>query len=247
MRYFIGNWKMFGVPKSIKILNKINSFHSKDKNRKKYRVIITPPYTLIETFAKYFQNKKLSIGSQNCYQKDQFSSNTAAISPFMIKSVGAKYTLVGHSDNRSEGDTNEMLKNKVQFALKNNLKVVFCIGENKKEKKNKSTFNVLKKQIKKVLNRKFNKNNIIVAYEPIWSIGTGKIPTKNELKKTTIYIKKILRDVFRKNSPAVLYGGSVDGDNVKMFKEINEIDGFLIGGASKSSKKFIDIIKNYYR
>ena len=247
MRYFIGNWKMFGVPKSIKILNKINSFHSKDKNRKKYRVIITPPYTLIETFAKYFQNKKLSIGSQNCYQKDQFSSNTAAISPFMIKSVGAKYTLVGHSDNRSEGDTNEMLKNKVQFALKNNLKVVFCIGENKKEKKNKSTFNVLKKQIKKVLNRKFNKNNIIVAYEPIWSIGTGKIPTKNELKKTTIYIKKVLRDVFRKNSPAVLYGGSVDGDNVKMFKEINEIDGFLIGGASKSSKKFIDIIKNYYR
>ncbi len=247
MRYFIGNWKMFGVPKSIKILNKINSFHSKDKNRKKYRVIITPPYTLIETFAKYFKNKKLSIGSQNCYQKDQFSSNTAAISPFMIKSVGAKYTLVGHSDNRSEGDTNEMLKNKVQFALKNNLKVVFCIGENKKEKKNKSTFNVLKKQIKKVLNRKFNKNNIIVAYEPIWSIGTGKIPTKNELKKTTIYIKKVLRDVFRKNSPAVLYGGSVDGDNVKMFKEINEIDGFLIGGASKSSKKFIDIIKNYYR
>ena len=247
MRYFIGNWKMFGVPKSIKILNKINSFHSKDKNRKKYRVIITPPYTLIETFAKYFKNKKLSIGSQNCYQKDQFSSNTAAISPFMIKSVGAKYTLVGHSDNRSEGDTNEMLKNKVQFALKNNLKVVFCIGENKKEKKNKSTFNVLKKQIKKVLNRKFNKNNIIVAYEPIWSIGTGKIPTKNELKKTTIYIKKVLRDVFRKKSPAVLYGGSVDSDNVKMFKEINEIDGFLIGGASKSSKKFIDIIKNYYR
>ena len=247
MRYFIGNWKMFGVPKSIKILNKINSFHSKDKNRKKYRVIITPPYTLIETFAKQFQNKKLSIGSQNCYQKDQFSSNTAAISPFMIKSVGGKYTLVGHSDNRSEGDTNEILKNKVQFALKNSLKVVFCIGENKKEKKNKSTFNVLKKQITKVLNKKFNKNNIIVAYEPIWSIGTGKIPTKNELKKTTIYIKKVLRDVFRKKSPAVLYGGSVDGDNVKMFKEINEIDGFLIGGASKSSKKFIDIIKNYYR
>ena len=247
MRYFIGNWKMFGVPKSINILNKINSFHSKDKNRNKYRVIITPPYTLIESYAKYFKNKKISIGSQNCYQKEQFSSNTAAVSPFMLRSVGAKYTLVGHSDNRGEGDTDLMLKDKVKYALKNNLKVVFCIGENKKEKKNKSTFNVLKKQIKKVLNRKFNKNNIIVAYEPIWSIGTGKIPTKNELKKTTIYIKKVLRDVFRKKSPAVLYGGSVEGDNVKMFKEIEEIDGFLIGGASKSSKKFIDIIKNYYR
>ena len=247
MRYFIGNWKMFGVPKSINILNKINSFHSKDKNRRKYRVIFTPPYTLLETYAKYFRNKRISIGSQNCYQKDLYSSNTAAVSPFMIRAVGAKYTLIGHSDNRSEGDTNDMLKDKVKFALKNNLKVVFCIGENKKDKKNNRTFSVLKNQITKVLEKKFNKNNIIVAYEPVWSIGTGKIPTKKELEKTTMHIKKVLKYLFKTKSPAVLYGGSVDGSNVEMFKEIREIDGFLIGGASKSSKKFIDIIKNYYR
>jgi len=247
MRYFIGNWKMFGVPKSINILNKINSFYSKDNNRNKYRVIITPPYTLIESYAKYFKNKKISIGSQNCYQKVQFSSNTAAISPFMLRSVGAQYTLVGHSDNRGEGDTDAMLKDKVKYALKNNLRVIFCIGENKSEKKNKKTFNVLQRQLSKVLEKNFNKNNIIVAYEPIWSIGTGKIPTAVELKKTTIHIKKVLKNIFKKNSPAVLYGGSVDGSNVEMFKEIKEIDGFLIGGASKSSKKFIDIIKNYYR
>ena len=247
MKYFIGNWKMFGVPKSIDILKKINFFHLKDKNRKKYKIIMTPPYTLLETFSNYFKNKKIMIGSQNCYQKDHFSSNTAAISPYMIKNVGANYTLVGHSDNRSEGDTNEMLKNKVIFALKNNLKVVFCIGENKIEKKNKKTFSVLKKQIIKVLEKKFNKNNILVAYEPIWSIGTGKIPTKNELEETIIYIKKILNQIYRKKSPAVLYGGSVDGNSVKIFKDIKEIDGFLIGGASKSSKKFVDIIKNYYR
>jgi triosephosphate isomerase len=247
MRYFIGNWKMFGIPKSINILNKINKFNSKDKNRNKYRVIITPPYTLIESFSKYFKNKKISIGSQNCYQKDQFSSNTAAVSPYMLRSVGAKYTLIGHSDNRGEGDTDLMLKNKVEFALKNNLKVVFCIGENKSEKKNNRTLAVLKKQLTNVLEKKFNKNNIIVAYEPIWSIGTGKIPGAEELKKTTVHIKKILKNIFKKNSPAVLYGGSVDGTNVEMFKQITEIDGFLIGGASKSSKKFIDIIKNYYR
>ena len=238
---------MFGVPKSINILNKINSFHSKDKNRNKYRVIVTPPYTLIESYAKYFKNKKISIGSQNCYQKEQFSSNTAAISPFMLRSVGAQYTLVGHSDNRGEGDTDLMLKDKVKYALKNNLKVVFCIGENKSEKKNKKTLSVLKRQLSKVLEKNFNKNNIIIAYEPIWSIGTGKIPTAIELKKTTSHIKKVLKNIFKKNSPAVLYGGSVDGSNVEMFKEIKEIDGFLIGGASKSSKKFIDIIKNYYR
>ena len=247
MRYFIGNWKMFGVPKSISILNKINSFYSKDKNRYKYRVIITPPYTLIESYSRYFKKKKISIGAQNCYQKEQFSSNTAAISPYMLKSVGAKYTLVGHSDNRGEGDTDTMLKDKVSYALNNNLKVVFCIGENKTEKKNKKTLSVLKKQLTKVLEKKFDKNNIIVAYEPIWSIGTGKIPTTSELKKTTIHIKRVLKGIFKKNSPAVLYGGSVDGSNVEMFKEIKEIDGFLIGGASKTSKKFIDIIMNYYR
>ncbi len=247
MKYFIGNWKMFGVPKSINILNKINYFYSKDKNRKKYRVIVTTPYTLIETYSKYFKKKNIFIGSQNCYQKDLFSSNTAAVSPYMLKRVGAKYTLVGHSDNRKEGDTNEMLKNKVKYALKNNLKVVFCIGENDKEKKNNKTSFILKNQITKVLEKNFNSNNIIVAYEPIWSIGTGKIPTKLDLEKTVLKIKKVLKEIFKKKSPAVLYGGSVDGKNVKIFKEINAIDGFLIGGASKSSKKFIDIIKNYYR
>ena len=133
MKYFIGNWKMFGVPKSVSIINKINSFYSKDKNRNKYKVIITPPYTLIQSYFKYFKNKKIFIGAQNCYQKEQFSSNTAAISPYMLKSVGAKYTLVGHSDNRGEGDTNAMLKDKVRYAIKNNLKVVFCICFNNKE------------------------------------------------------------------------------------------------------------------
>ena len=161
--------------------------------------------------------------------------------------VGAQYSLVGHSDNRAEGDTDFMLKNKVKFALKNNLKIIFCIGENSYQKKNNKTFNILKKQLTNVLDSKFNRNNIIVAYEPIWSIGTGKIPNQKDLLKTTIYIKKVLKNIFKKKSPAVLYGGSVDENNVDMLREIKEIDGFLIGGASKSSKKFIDIIKNYYR
>ena len=193
------------------------------------------------------KKKNIIIGSQNCYQKEQFSSNTAAVSPYMIRSVGAQYTLVGHSDNRGEGDKDLMLKDKVKFALKNNLKVVFCIGENKSQKKSNKTYIILKKQLTKVLEKDFNVNNIIVAYEPIWSIGTGIIPQQKDLLKTTIFIKEVLKNIFKKKSPAVLYGGSVDENNVKMFKGIKEIDGFLIGGASKSSKKFIDIIKNYYR
>ena len=90
-------------------------------------------------------------------------------------------------------------------------------------------------------------NNIIVAYEPIWSIGTGKTPGNSDLLQTITHIKNILKSNLKDNNPVVLYGGSVDGNNVKRLRQIKEIDGFLIGGASKSSKKFIDIIKNYYR
>jgi triosephosphate isomerase (TIM) len=248
MRYFIGNWKMFGVPKSIGIISKINDYIKLDKNNKKYLAVITPPYTLLESYSKSFKNKKTSIGAQNCYHKDFFSSNTGAISAYMIKSLGVKYVIIGHSDNRSEGDTNQILKSKVSHALKNNLKIIFCIGENKLQKNKKLTTKVLEKQITSVLEKKFDKKKIIIAYEPIWSIGTGKIPTMAELLVTTKSIKKVLLKLYgNKETPPVLYGGSVDSSNILEFKNLPEIDGFLIGGASKSSKNFIDIIKNYYR
>jgi len=240
---------MFGIPKSINILDKVNKFVKSDKKfNKKYRVVITPPHTLLQSYAKFFLNKKISIGSQNCYHMDNFGANTGAISPLMIKSVGAQYIIVGHSDNRSEGDTDLMLKSKVENSLNNKLKVVFCIGENKEHKANNKTFEILENQIQNALDDKFNFKDIIVAYEPIWSIGTGQIPEPNDLLKTTLFIKKILKNIFKKQkSPVVLYGGSVDSKNISQFKKLNDIDGFLIGGASKSDKNFIDIIKNYYR
>ena len=240
---------MFGIPKSINILDKVNKFVKSDKKfNKKYRVVITPPHTLLQSYAKFFLNKKISIGSQNCYHMDNFGANTGAISPLMIKSVGAQYIIVGHSDNRSEGDTDLMLKSKVENSLNNKLKVVFCIGENKEHKANNKTFEILENQIQNALDDKFNFKDIIVAYEPIWSIGTGQIPEPNDLLKTTLFIKKILKNIFKKQkSPVVLYGGSVDSKNISQFKKLNDIDGFLIGGASKSNQNFIDIIKNYYR
>ena len=141
-----------------------------------------------------------------------------------------------------------MLKAKVESSLNNKLKVVFCIGENKEHKIKNKTFEVLENQIQSTLNEKFNLKDIIVAYEPIWSIGTGQIPEPDDLLKTTIFIKKVLKKIFKKQkSPIVLYGGSVDSKNISQFKKLNEIDGFLIGGASKSDQNFIDIIKNYYR
>ena len=240
---------MFGVPSSHIILDKINQFYLKDqKNKNKYKIIIAPPNTLIYDFSKRFKSKKVIISAQNFYHKDLFGSFTGNVSPFMIKRLGVNYTLLGHSECRSSGETDKILKEKFSLALKNNLKVIFCIGENKIQKKNKSTIKVLKKQILKAISKKHNFKNIIIAYEPIWSIGSGSIPSVFELKKNIQILKSFIKKKFRlKFYPKILYGGSVDKNTIKSFKSIKELDGFLVGGASKSSKNFIDIIKNFYK
>ena len=128
------------------------------------------------------------------------------------------------------------------------MNIIFCIGETYKEKKRGKTFSILGAQIRSSLERKFNINKIIFAYEPVWSIGTNKIPKINELKNTIKFIKNEYKKIFKvKKFPKVLYGGSVNPKNIGLFSSIAEIDGFLVGGASQSSKKFIDIIKNYYK
>ena len=248
-KYFVGNWKMFGIPSSFKILDRINRYFTKDKkNNKKYKVIIAPPFTLLQNFSKRYQNKKISISAQNCYHKDVYGAYTGNISPFMIKKIGIKYIIIGHSENRASGENNIVLKEKVSLALKNNLNIIFCIGESKKEKRNNKTFFVLKKQISSILEKKYNFNNIIIAYEPVWSIGSGKVLSSFELSKISKSLKNFIKSRFRlKKMPKFLYGGSVDSKIISDFKSIKELDGFLIGGASKSSKNFIDIIKNFYK
>ena len=249
MKYFIGNWKMFGIPSSIKIIDRINNFYRRDKkNIKKYKVIIAPPHTLLESFSKAFKNKKISISAQNCFHIDGYGSHTGSISPFMIKKLGVNNIIIGHSENRAAGDNDKIIKDKVLAANKNKFNIILCIGENNYEKKRKQTLSVLKKQIKNALNKKYDFKKIIIAYEPIWSIGSGRLPSKHELSKIILSLKKFLNLKFdKKHNFKILYGGSIDSESIYQFKGINELDGFLIGGASKSSKKFIDIIKNFYK
>ncbi len=248
MRYFIGNWKMFGIPSSFKILDKINQYYLKDKkSNKKYKIVMAPPLTLLQDFSKRFKNKKILISAQNSYHQDNYGAHTGFVSPFMIRKLGVSYIIIGHSESRASGETEEIIKNKVSLALKNNFNVILCIGENQKQKRKKMTLKTLKKQISNSIMKKYNFRKIIIAYEPIWSIGTGKVPSHQELKKNALAIKKFIKQKYRlKFNPKLLYGGSVDKTTVGIFKSINELDGFLIGGASKSSKNFIDIIKNFY-
>ena len=166
----------------------------------------------------------------------------------MLKKAGAKYIILGHSENRAEGETNYLIKKKIISALKQKLNIIFCIGETLKEKNKGKTFSILREQMKSSLEKKFNINKIIFAYEPVWSIGTNKIPKMDELKKTIEFIKRDSKKIFKiEKTPKVLYGGSVNHKNIRLFSSIYQIDGFLIGGASQSSKKFIDIIINYYK
>ena len=133
-------------------------------------------------------------------------------------------------------------------ALDKKLNVIFCVGETYKEKINGKTFSFLRRQITSSLERRVNINKIIIAYEPVWSIGTNKIPKINELINTIRFIKNECKKILKtKKVPKILYGGSVNPKNIGLFSSISDIDGFLIGGASQSSKKFIDIIRNYYK
>ena len=239
--YFVANWKMYGSLSSLNSLNKVIKF-SKSKDIKKGRLIYCPPFTLIDAFSKKFKNCQIGIGGQNCHEDDDYGPYTGSINSRMLKNIGAQFVIIGHSENRAEGETDKVINLKIKSALKSKLKVIFCIGETLKEKKQKKTKSTLSKQIYFGLKNIKNKSNIFIAYEPIWSIGSGVIPTHKDLFETIKFIKNKFRD----KPQRVLYGGSVNPKNIINLKKVNNLDGFLVGGASQSAKKFIDIVKKTY-
>ena len=244
-KYFVANWKMFG---DIKTVNSINRVVKINKSRKfnKAKIIYCPPYTLLDNFVQKLKKTKIEVGAQNCHQSSCSGPFTGFINSKMIKNLGCKYVIIGHSESRNSGDTDLLINKKIKSSLINNLHILFCIGENIKAKKAKKTKRILSSQIKKGLKKINNIKNIIIAYEPVWSIGTGLVPKKNELLSNILFIKKFLRKNFKHNNPRVLYGGSVSSENIKDLSEINQIDGFLVGGASQNTDKFIDIIKKTF-
>ena len=214
--YFIANWKMYGHRTSANSINNVIRL-AKSKKYKNLKLIYCPPYTLIDKFVQKTQNSNISIGS--------------------------KYVILGHSEKRLDGDTNKKINQKIKNALNQNLKIILCIGETLKEKNKKKTIDVLKKQLKDALIGINSIKNIIIAYEPVWSIGTGVIPENKILQKNINLIYDHLSRKFKSRKIDIIYGGSVNPDNIKDLNKINNLKGFLIGSASQNQNKFIDIVR----
>ena len=240
--YFIANWKMFGDLSCLNSLNKVIKFLKNFKNSKNTKVIYCPPNTLINIMVNKLAKYKIGIGAQNCHENENFGAFTGSVNSKMLKNVGARYVILGHSENRQAGENDNLINKKIKSALKTGLKVIFCIGETYQERRKKKTKQVLSKQIKIGLKniKVKNNNDILIAYEPVWAIGTGLIPKNKDLHDMIEFIRKKNRKF------KILYGGSVNPKNIYSLNLIKNINGYLIGGASQDPKKFIDIIKKTY-
>lgn len=231
-KLIVGNIKMnmkFG-----EIPNYINHF----KNIKNSNLIICPSYIYIP----YFLNYDFHVGGQNvCAHED--GGYTGEISAKQLHSIGVKYAIIGHSERRIKlKETDVEINQKIKSSLKSNLKVILCVGETEEEKNLLKKDVILKRQIRNALFGIEDLNNIIIAYEPVWSVGTNILPSNEELVKTILYIKDLIYSIYKKNVK-VIYGGSINEKNIENLKNIKQLDGFLIGSASINPSRFIEIIE----
>lgn len=232
-KIIVGNIKMnmkYGeITNYINLLKQIN-----DKN-----VIVCPSYIYIP----YFLNHNFSVGSQNVCAYDN-GLYTGEVSASQLSSIGVSYTIIGHSERRLKlNETDIEINKKVKTSLDSNIGVILCIGETLEEYRMLKKDFCIRKQLRDGLSGIKNLDNVIIAYEPVWSIGTSNIPSIKELIDTIKYIKKIVFDYYKKSDIKVIYGGSINENNIDKYKDIKELDGFLIGGASINPNQFIEIIK----
>ena len=232
-KYIAANWKMNNEFKDIVPFVKYVKKNSKKANN----LIVCVPSVMIKSFADVAK-KSMATGAQNFYFEKK-GAYTGEISVDMVKSAGASVVLVGHSERRQIfAETNDICNKKLHAALSAGLKVIFCIGETLEEKSKYKS--VLKKEIIEGFAGVTDFSNVIIAYEPIWAIGTGKVATTDDIKKVHAYIKNLVKESFGVDIP-VLYGGSVKPSNSKEILALDEVDGVLIGGASLKPEDYATI------
>ncbi|MEK7481826.1 MAG: triose-phosphate isomerase [Patescibacteria group bacterium] len=249
-KLLIFNWKSnpHNAASALKLARMVENIIPTKKN---FEVVIAPPFLFLEDIGKVI--KKATLGAQDAFWGD-VGPYTGEISWHQEKHLKVKYVIVGHSERRKFlNETDEIINKKVMAALKAGLKVILCVGENLSIRKRgkKAVENFIKSQLQKDLNGLSRVNppaggqmsNVIVAYEPIWAIGTGHSDTPQDAVEMINFIKQSLKAKSYKLKAKVLYGGSVDGKNIKNFVQYKEIGGFLIGHASLKQKEFGRIIK----
>jgi triosephosphate isomerase len=243
MKYFIAaNWKMNQTIAETKEF--LNSFIPSVKDTKECDIAIAPPFTLLSIVADAIKGTNIQLSAQDVFWEGK-GAYTGEISPSMLIDAGCRYVIVGHSERRqyfAEGDV--VVNKKTRAAQKAGLSVIFCVGESLKEREAGSTFDVVRAGIESGL-AGVSPEDIVVAYEPIWAIGTGKTATAEQAQEVHAYIREILSDLYGNNAfkIRIIYGGSVTADNVDSLMACKDIHGALVGGASLKHESFSRIVR----
>ena len=239
-----GNWKMNMLPNET--INFIEGLSQEIKDVKN-EIILCVPYTDLFYALLTAQNTNIKIGAQNMHWKEK-GAYTGEISGQMLKSIGVEYVIIGHSERRQYfAETDETVNLKVKSALENNLKPIICVGETLEQREHGETEKIIESQIKLALKdlTKEQIRAIIIAYEPVWAIGTGKTATPEEANNVIKYIRKQIKELYNEEiaeNIIIQYGGSVIASNAEELFNMSDIDGALVGGASLNFKEFSEIV-----
>jgi triosephosphate isomerase len=241
-----GNWKMFKTgPEALETADRLVKLLSTTMD---VDVMIAPPFTALAQVSDLLKKTRISLGAQNLFWEAE-GAYTGEISASMLVSAGCRYVIVGHSERRQYfGETDETVNQKIKAAVTNDLIPVMCIGESETERESKETFSVLDRQVQKGL-KGFSADEmetLVMAYEPVWAIGTGKTATADQAQEVHLFLREMLEKKFGNNlakSIRILYGGSVKSDNIKELMTMPDIDGALIGGASLEPETFSKIVQ----
>ncbi len=242
--FIAGNWKMFKTcPEAVETARQLAQL----VNINTVDVMIAPQFTALVPVSDVIKGSCVSLGAQNLFWESE-GAYTGEISPAMLVSAGCRYVIIGHSERRQYfGENDGSVNKKIKAAIRDNLIPIFCVGESEKERESKETFNVLDRQITMGLEgfSSSDLDTLVIAYEPVWAIGTGKTATKEQAQEVHQFLRSIIEKIFGNilaKSIRILYGGSVKPDNIKELMEMPDVDGALMGGASLDAETFNEII-----
>ncbi|HVO67388.1 MAG TPA: triose-phosphate isomerase [Syntrophales bacterium] len=244
--FIAGNWKMHKtIPEAVDFARRLVNDCTGLTGR---RVVIAPPFTALQSVAEVLKGSGIHLAAQNLHDKPA-GAYTGEVSARMLADAGCEYAIIGHSERRTHfGEKDDVINNKLKTAISFGLRPIFCIGETLDEREEGRTFSVIDRQVKEGLNN-FNTDDIqpvVIAYEPVWAIGTGRTATPEQAQEVHGYIRDLMGKKYGENISGVctiLYGGSVNPDNISGLMTQPDIDGALVGGASLDIESFIRIIK----